>query len=291
MKSGWKIFWIVCGILALAGAALCVAGAVSGATLNSVRSLFKAHENYEIWEDEDSVHQDEAYDHGDGEEISQDSLTAWTEYPNIRELDIDVSSLPVEIRSYAGESIMVCTDQVHPDLEKYISVKSDGGTLEIEFKNTKIWDQFHNDKGALVIDIPEDFKLEEASLSVGAGELYIESINAEELNIEVGAGEVHVEQFTAGELELECGTGEADIRGTCRKEAGIECGFGSVSYSMPGKMEEYDYELNCGIGELRLGDKTYSGLGKTQIIDNHSGKKIRIDCGIGEVVVTFGNVL
>lgn len=291
MKKGWKIFWIVCGILALAGAALCIAGAVSGATLYSVRSLFRTHENYVIWEDENTVYQDEVYDHEAEEEILQDQLLEWDEFPNVRELDIEVSSLPVEIRSHAGDSIMVCTDQVHPDLEKYISMKSDGETLRIEFKNTKIWDQFHDDKGVLVIDIPAGLKLEEASLSVGAGELYIENINAEELNIEAGAGKVHVKQFTAGELELECGAGEADIRGTCLKEAGIECGIGSVSYHVPGKMEEYDYELNCGIGELRLGDKTYSGLGKTQIIDNHSGKKISIDCGIGDVEVTFGNVL
>lgn len=291
MKKGWKIFWIVISILTLAGIALCIVGAVSGATVYSVRSLFKVYEDHEIWEDEDTVHHDGQYNEETEEEISQDQLTAWTDFQNVRELDIDVSSLKVEIRSFAGDSIRVCTDQVHPNLEKYISMKFNGETLRVKFENIKIWDQFYDDKGILVIEIPADLKLEEASLSVGAGELLVENINAEELNIEVGAGEVRAEQFTAGELELECGAGEADIRGICRKEAGIECGIGSVSYHIPGKMEEYDYELSCGIGEVRLGDETYSGLGTTQVIDNHSGKKISIDCGIGEVEMIFGNVL
>ena len=122
---------------------------------------------------------------------------------------------------------------------------------------------------------------------VGEGRLTADHFQAEELKIEVGAGQVYLDSFTADELDLECGAGEADLYGDALKKVKIECGVGTVRYSTAGSREDYDYEVECGIGSVTVGDDTYSGLGSERKINNGGSRKMEIECGIGVVDVSF----
>ena len=97
-----------------------------------------------------------------------------------------------------------------------------------------------------------------------------------------------VEQFEVKELNIDCGAGQAELTGTVTHESEIECGVGSIDLALTGGQNEFDYELDCGIGQLRVGDESYTGLSNKRSIDNGTGKLMDIDCGIGEVQVSFG---
>ena len=51
----------------------------------------------------------------------------------------------------------------------------------------------------------------------------------------------------------------------------------------------YNYDLECGIGEIRLVESIYSGISSERQIDNNAYREIRVECGIGEVRVDFNS--
>lgn len=287
MKKGWKAFWIVCMSLAVLGVGLCIAGVVLGATVSGIREAFGLHDRWEGHFLEDgsvAEHAASAAQHsGEG--------TGAHRYSGIRELDIDVTCLEVEIMKGEGSAVTVDTRDVTDQMLEDLVVRGKGSELKIEMKDRSVWDNLsknqYKSQGRLLVQIPEGVQFDEASLHVGAGVLYADDIQAKELDIEVGAGQVSLDSFTAEEMSLECGAGEAHVRGDALREAKIECGVGSVSYTALGSQQDYNYELSCGIGELVVGYDSFSGLGKERDINNGGSKDMEIECGIGTVTVNF----
>ena len=74
-----------------------------------------------------------------------------------------------------------------------------------------------------------------------------------------------------------------------KSSADIQCGVGSIVYTASGHEEEYNYEIECGIGEVLCGDSSYSGLGKNRHIDNNADKDISIEGGVGSVIIDFAS--
>lgn len=310
MKKSWKAFWIVCISLAVLGIALCIAGLVLGATVSGIREAFGIHdrwENYFLDDYDDleyggSVSKGTEYTEGveglDGGREHAASVGHHTEngasvsrFSGIRELDIDVTCLEVQIVKGEESDIIVDTSDITDKMLKDLVIPKKDGELKIELKERKVWENWsknqYKSQGVLLIQIPEGMQFDEVSLLVGAGILYADDIQAKELDIEVGAGQVSLDSFTADELSLECGAGEASVRGEAVHEANIECGVGSVMYTAVGYQQDYNYELSCGIGELMVGNDSFSGLGKEHSIDNGGSKSMDIECGIGSVTVAF----
>ena len=127
----------------------------------------------------------------------------------------------------------------------------------------------------------------EVSLNLGAGTLYIDNIYTKDLEVGVGAGEAIVEGFQADEAEFNCGAGSIAARGDIRSQAELKCGVGSITYTASGQEEEYNYDIECGVGEVICGDNSYSGLGKDRHIDNNADKDISIEGGVGSVIIDF----
>lgn len=292
MKRVWKwIFWIALSIAGV-GLVFCITGAAMGGTLKEANEILGTTEYVktinkrivEITDDEPSY----------GETSSEYSYVAEASgetYEDIEKLEVDVPVMEVVVQEGSRENVLVTMQDVPEKLRNAISVSQHGNELKIEAKESKElknWLKTGGDYGTLVIELPYGVKLTEASLQIGAGELSVENIYAEELNIEVGAGSVSVAQFIAEKADVECGTGEAELNGTVMKEIDIECGIGSVIFHDSGKESDYNYELECGIGSLQVGDDSYDGLGSEKRIQNSgASKKMSIECGIGEVEVTF----
>ncbi len=316
MKKGWKVFWIVCICLAVLGVALCISGWVLGATVSGIREAFGIHEKVEhyFWDDYEereysggsvsggTLHRTEDFEgsiSGETEHAvehsavndSTGSSTSVNGYTGIRELDIDLTCLEVSIVKTEGNEITVDTSDITDKMLKDLVIQKDGEELKFELNGRKSWDSWsknqYKSQGMLLIQIPESMQFDEASLKIGAGILSADEIHARELDIEVGAGKVSLGSFMADEMSLECGAGEATVRGEATHEAQIECGVGSVNYAALGYQQDYNYELSCGIGELRIGSDSFSGLGKERKIDNGGSKEMEIECGIGSVCVTF----
>lgn len=293
----------MCVSLGILGIALCISGWLLGATMETVRSAFGLRDvDARFLEDhyENSVREDREFSEDyDGEAESYDDANdreytapqAGQQFSDIRELEIDVTRLDVEILEWDGGEILVDTGDMEQDILDDLEISHKDGELKIELKNKKKWENLvysvYEPEGTLLIQIPAGQRFREASVKVGEGRLTADHFQAEELKIEVGAGQVYLDSFTADELDLECGAGEADLYGDALKKVKIECGVGTVRYSTAGSREDYDYEVECGIGSVTVGDDTYSGLGSERKINNGGSRKMEIECGIGVVDVSF----
>lgn len=296
----------MCISLGILGIALCISGRLLGATLETVRSTFGLRDvNARLWEEHDGsssgapareAREFSESDSGkagsyDSESGEYSASQAGERFSDIRELEIDVTRLDVEIAEWDSSEILVDTSGVEREILDDLQIFREDEELKIEMKNKKKWENLvqsvYESKGTLLIQIPAGQHFSEASVKVGAGMLTADHVQAEELKIEVGAGQVYLDSFTADELDLECGAGEADLYGEALKKAKIECGVGTVSYSAAGSQEDYDYKVECGIGSVTVGDDTYSGLGSERKINNGGSRKMEIECGIGAVDVSF----
>ena len=201
---------------------------------------------------------------------------------------MDVTCLEVDIFEGDGGQIRVYSGDLEQEILDDLTISKKDKELEIEMKGKKKWENLGNrSRGVLSIQIPAGQQFKEVSVKVGAGLLTADDLHAEEMDIDVGAGQVYLNSFYARELDLECGAGEAELYGEIERETKIECGVGRVSFTAVGSREDYDYKVSCGIGSVTVGEDSYSGLGGERKISNGGSKKMEIECGIGEVEVSF----
>ena len=122
-----------------------------------------------------------------------------------------------------------------------------------------------------------------------AGKLKADQIRTKNLEVNAGAGEVNILEFQAEEAEFVCGAGSVTASGDAGKKLEADGGVGALLLNLKGVKEDYNYDLECGIGEIRCADESYSGFGKDYTIDNHAAKNMEIECGIGQITVKYMN--
>ena len=302
MKKGWKIFWIVCACLAGVGILLCIGGFAMGASFAGVEQAVWGFENRvekhteQLEDREDRL--DDAYDNDDFDDVeatrfsgNRDVITngMTVAAADIRELDVDVCWLMVEIQETEGNDIVFLTDNIPAEAAEQLILTQEGAELEVQLQHEKEWNQMMKNLGELAlltIQIPKEHQIQTMTLSIGEGVLGADNIQTDELNIEVGAGNAEITQFTARVLDVEVDAGEANIAGHADMEANIECGIGKVNYQAAGSKEDYSYDIEVGAGRVLIDNEEYSGISKGKK-SSHGGKMMEIECGIGEVIVGF----
>ena len=121
----------------------------------------------------------------------------------------------------------------------------------------------------------------------GAGSLQAETLVADkELEAELGVGDFRIEEAILGEVDISCGAGSVKIEQcTLGGDLDVSGGMGDVNIGIIGKETDFNYELECGMGELKVFGKTYASLGKEKEINNGAPYTISLECGIGSVTI------
>ncbi len=266
MKRGWKMFWVVCGAVMAIGFIFCAIAWGMGVTTNMVYDRFPDGIG---WVETDS---------GSSAENIHET------YTGVKEIDLDLAAGKVKIVEGEGREIRVDTD----NLSKRLGFRCYMEGNELKLTSKKRFSGVNNiGRGTITIQIPKEMTFEEVSLSMGAGTLNVNSIYTRDLSVEIGAGEVNLDRFQADEAEFDCGAGSITATGDVRSSADISCGVGSVVFTALGREEEYNYDIECGVGEVMCGNDSYSGLGKDRHIDNNADKDISVEGGVGSVIIDF----
>lgn len=178
-------------------------------------------------------------------------------------LDIEFGYGSLEISYGDVEEIQIEQENV-----KNYKCYVEEGTLHIEGNlNANIG--IGNKDGKIVIVIPNDMTFSEVDLELGAGLAEITGLIAKNVDIEVGAGQMNITGLDAQKINAETGTGK-------------------LYAELVGKETDYSYNLECGIGQLKVGNSTYSGLGAEQNISNSGATRfLDLECGIGELQIEF----
>ena len=291
MKKFTKGMLIAAGIFAAAGIGLTAAGGVMGASMseltgvNSLKRILWMTEWDDDHDDYDDIDDDDYVDHDGMEysaEVGNESSTDGTVYQlKYQPTKLDIELKYDELILEEGDSFCV---RVYDDNEKNVTVKESSDTLKV--RSTKKLSKTRK----VYISYPKDVKLQELEIEMGAGTVYLNRyIETEKLSVEMGAGEFDSKNpVTAEEADLEIGTGSMTFADLSAKKISGECGLGELDLTMTGTQEDYNYDLECGVGNLDVGSDSYSGLGREKSISNTGAdRKLNLECGMGNVSVDF----
>ena len=303
MKKFTKGMLIAAGIFAAAGIGLTAAGGVMGASMseltgvNSLKRILWMTEwddDHDDYDDDDDDYEDRVEHDGMehsaemgqknmepaavGNESATDGIVYQLKYqPTKLDIELKYDELILE----EGDSFCV---RVYDDNGKNVTVKESSDTLKV--RSTKKLSKTRK----VCISYPEDVKLQELEIEMGAGTVYLNrDIETEKLSVEMGAGEFDSKNpVTAEEADLEIGTGSMTFADLSAKKISGECGLGELDLTMTGTQEDYNYDLECGVGNLDVGSDSYSGLGREKSISNTGAdRKLDLECGMGNVSVNF----
>lgn len=289
MKIFTKIMLIIAGVFATIGAICMVVAFAMGLTTNHLVDMVQ---DGRFSFDEGDLHisfddNDLDIDLDQDMTLESDTQTGDSSVYTIEEV---CSSMDIEF----GAGIL---DIRYDDVE-YIQLKQTNiSNLKVKVKNHTLVISEGADVNvnlddiedrSLTILIPKDMKFEEVELEIGASKADIKDILADDISITVGAGQADITKLVAKQLDLEVGAGQATVVQLDVEKLNVEAGMGQVNILLNGVQEDYNYSVECGIGNVVVGTASYGGLGAEQSVKNEGAtKEINVECGIGEVVIKF----
>lgn len=181
--------------------------------------------------------------------------------------------------------------------------------------------------GQITLYVPEGFTFEEAEMKLGAGEIYLDYLNAQEVEIKAGAGDIYIGYLEAEELQMNVGAGninidyleaeelkakvgagsasisnvniselETDIGagyislyGEVQEDIKVKCAAGSAELCLDGQEADYNYKMKCSAGNITLNGRDYQGFGVETKIDNRSEHTAELECSLGNIRIDFMN--
>ncbi len=196
---------------------------------------------------------------------------------SVSELNINVNSDNVKIIS--SDTFKV------EGKETKLNIYEKNGVLSIENK-TKL-NVFKKSAEEVKIYVPEDYVFDKVKLEVGAGKVEVDKLNVKNnFDLEIGGGTVILNDIKCDKTMIEVGAGE--IKGKVESsDIDIDCGAGDINLEVVGNKEEYSYELDVGVGKLKVGDIVINGIGKKEIGNESRKNIIKVDCGAGNINIEF----
>lgn len=287
MKKFVKIMLVLAAVSAAVGIGLAAAGAVMGAVSGDdvfyevgkhLRDTFGV--GYDYVTEEFSIDTD-SYENGETLKDSEEGGSRVYPVAEAEKLEVELSYDELILEEHNGTGILV---EVRNDPKELVRVKEDGNTLKI-VSSRKL-----QKKRQVKISLPKDLKFREMDIEVASGIVDVRcDITADYLDVTLGAGEfVNSGIITVTEADLEVGAGSLSIAGLKAKDIDGQCGVGEMKLEINGREDAYSYNLECGIGNIQIGNEDYSGLGKEKRINNPGATgEIDLECGIGNVAVVF----
>lgn len=160
---------------------------------------------------------------------------------------------------------------------------------------------YHYKDFEVVVIIPNNSILDTVRIEAGAGRVLIEELNCKNAKIDLGAGEVEINKINVADsiklsggvgglnihdgqlnnLDADLGVGKFTANLYLTGKNDIDAGVGEVDLRLLGKTQDYSFEIEKGMGEIKLNNEKI----KSGVYGN--GKySIDISGGIGEIKIT-----
>ena len=244
---------------------------------------------------DDNMEFDEDYPIREGDVERYDLGTADA---GITELELEAGGCSVEVKISEDEHFYAEAAGMRR-LQGYV----EGNTLTVRGTakyTTSNWN------GSITLYVPENYRWEQATLELGAGSLEAEKLLADNLEAHVGAGQMIFDELYADQTTFDCGMGQLiveqlqsrivdaavgmgslQLAGDVTERLTGECSMGELQLELAGTQTDYNYDLSCGMGELTIGDDSYTGMAQKKQINNNAAKSMNLECSMGNVSVQF----
>ena len=212
---------------------------------------------------------------------------------NLLILDLDLSNTNVTIKE--GKTLTAKTNS------KYINSHQDNNKLYIKEKNHNWF--INNSNSELIVYVPKNTTLDKVEIKTKAGKVKIEALTSKEIDFNFGAGKIDINNLTVTEksyieggtgkididssninnLDLELGVGSLTLTSKLTGKNSIEAGIGEVNINILGKKEDYQINVDKGIGKIEI-DNEKAKDNKTY---GRGENKLDIEGGIGSIEINF----
>ena len=198
---------------------------------------------------------------------------------DIKNLDIDFGAGEFEIVESEDEYIYLEINHSIPfeygiDKEQTLYVKPKGKVIS-------------SATGEITLYLPQDMVFDEVDFDLGAGEMVASKLETKELEISVGAGAVTLKNLKCDVADMEVGAGEMIVNNGDVKILSLDLAMGEARLNLAGTEEDYDYDLSCGAGEVKIGSMYSDGVAFDKDTDFGREKEINVQCAMGTVTVDF----
>lgn len=109
----------------------------------------------------------------------------------------------------------------------------------------------------------------------------------DKVSVDMGAAECHIEQIQTSKLDIDTGVGAVVFTGTVTGDVELEAGVGDITLNLPGRQEDYNYKIECGVGQIQVGSSHYTMLSHETHVNNNAPHTMDLECGVGSVHVNF----
>lgn len=187
-------------------------------------------------------------------------------FSNVEKLELETGVADCRIIPYDGENWKV----EGSNLPSGFKCRQNGSKLKIDSGASWRLFNFGNRHAKLEIYIPRTQEVEKIKIDTGVGDF-----------------EVGDEFLKCRELEINSGVGDCTIRADITRKLDLDGGVGDIQVILKGEKEDFNYDVDSGIGDLDIGDSHHSGFGNDQKLHNGASKDIILDTGVGSVTIDF----
>ncbi len=227
-------------------------------------------------------------------EVTMDKMsTVNFKTDDISSLDINLLFTNLIIKQGDVLHVETNNEKVHFDEEN--------NSLKIK-EDSRSW-LSQNNKGNLILYLPENSQFKTVKIQAGAGKIQIENLVTDSLSLELGAGETSIQRLNVSEnckiesgagkvslldgriKDLDLGVGKFELTSSLLGSNKINAGIGSLELNLLGNKKDYLIKADKGIGAIHVDESVVSDDSTVGTGEN----TIKIDGGIGNIDVSFRN--
>lgn len=229
-------------------------------------------------------------------EVTMDKMsTVNFKTDDISSLDINLLFTNLIIKQGNNLYVETNNEKVHFDEEN--------NSLKIKEDSRSILSK--NNKGDLILYLPENSQFKTVKIQAKAGKIQIENLVTDFLSLELGAGETSIQRLDVAEnckiesgagkvslldgriknLDLDLGVGKFELTSSLLGSNKINAGIGSLELNLLGNKKDYLIKADKGIGAIHVDESVVSDDSTVGTGEN----TIKIDGGIGNIDVSFRN--
>lgn len=194
---------------------------------------------------------------------------------------IYISNNVADVEIYTTNSSKI-TIEATDVFESFSCTVSRKGTLNIDNSKKNVFSALFNKSPKIIIYLPEDLSVNTLELNGGVGDIEAENLNINQLIIDGGVGDIEMDNCNIKDGDFDTGIGDFNIKDSTLLNASIDNGIGDITLELNGNIDDYSFEMDNGIGEIRINDK------KASYYPEEDGKyEIECDNGIGDIKITI----
>ena len=134
-------------------------------------------------------------------------------------------------------------------------------------------------KLTVIIYAPAKTEYSKVDIDSGAGDVNIENLTAKVFEIDLGAGDIRIKNSSLDSVDIDNGAGDIFMENNTFVKLDIDEGAGDITLNSIGDLNRYRFDIDCGIGDVKVGGQKVSGEYKS----GNGEKEINIDIGTGNV--------